>query len=71
MALESQSSCPLLGKRGLRAPEPEPLGFLEHFSAAFTLGPIANPDASQGLGWTMVLLLEETNEIRDAVATEI
>lgn len=48
-----------------------PWAFLEPYSVAFILGPTANPDASQYLGWVIALLLfEETNEMRPVVITE-
>lgn len=59
------------GGGGSEALNWSPGAFPEHCSTAFTLGPTANPDASQCLGWAIILLLlEETNEMKPAVTTE-
>lgn len=54
MALESQSSCPFLWRRGLRAPEPEPLDFSRTFLCSFYSQATGIADASECLGCRLV-----------------
>lgn len=65
MALESQSSCPFLWRRGLRAPEPEPLDFSRTFLCSFYSQAHRHCRCFRVLGLQIGLLLpEETDEIR-------
>lgn len=71
MALEPPSSSLLLGWGALRAPDLETLGFSGTCHRWFYSQAHRKSGCFPVLGWTVtLLLLEETNEMRPAAATE-